>query len=98
LGKLLACFQAQGTLITTAWTCLTKILFQVTTFSAVPPILVAIDKLPLSQQFDISSLREIGSGAAPLPDGVAESVQEKYNVQISEGSSLNNTPFRVYNE
>jgi 4-coumarate--CoA ligase len=40
--------------------------FKITDLTMVPPIVVALGKSPLSKKYDLSSVRDIGSGAAPL--------------------------------
>ncbi|KAG0650146.1 4-coumarate-ligase isoform 6 [Hyphodiscus hymeniophilus] len=40
--------------------------YKITTLHMVPPIVVALAKSPLSKKYDLSSVIEIGSGAAPL--------------------------------
>lgn len=60
-------------------------IFQVTGFSGVPPMLVAIAKSPLAKKYDLSSLRLIGSGGAPLPEAVANAVAEITGARILQG-------------
>jgi acyl-CoA synthetase (AMP-forming)/AMP-acid ligase II len=40
--------------------------YRVTTAAVVPPIMLAMAKHPLVDRFDLSALRFLGSGAAPL--------------------------------
>lgn len=40
--------------------------YKVTTVPLVPPIIIALTKLDIVNKFDLSSLAQIGSGAAPL--------------------------------
>ncbi|KAE9372789.1 putative 4-coumarate-CoA ligase [Stipitochalara longipes BDJ] len=46
--------------------------FRITTLTMVPPIVVALAKSPLTKKYDLSSIRDIGSGAAPLSGEVIE--------------------------
>ncbi|KAI1211609.1 acetyl-CoA synthetase-like protein [Annulohypoxylon truncatum] len=48
--------------------------FRIDILVAVPPILVALAKSPLSRKYDLSSVEIIGSGAAPLGTEVSEEV------------------------
>ncbi|KAK2038109.1 AMP-binding enzyme [Colletotrichum somersetense] len=49
--------------------------YRVTHIAAVPPILVALAKHPITAKFDLSSLVVVGSGAAPLGDDIARQVE-----------------------
>ena len=48
---------------------------RVTTAYLVPAIVLALAKHPLVDKFDISSLKNIMSGAAPLPESLARGVE-----------------------
>ncbi|KAK2003178.1 AMP-binding enzyme [Colletotrichum falcatum] len=49
--------------------------YRVTHLTAVPPILVALAKHPITAKFDLRSLETVGSGAAPLATDVARQVE-----------------------
>ncbi|MED6159729.1 hypothetical protein PIB30_044902, partial [Stylosanthes scabra] len=54
-----------------------------------PPLVVALTKLEVAKKYDLSSLRLLGSGGAPLGKEVAESFNAKFpNVEIVEGYGL----------
>ncbi|PQQ17354.1 4-coumarate--CoA ligase-like 9 [Prunus yedoensis var. nudiflora] len=54
-----------------------------------PPLIVALAKSELAQKYDLSSLRRIGCGGAPLGKEVAERFTEKFpNVEIGQGYGL----------
>ncbi|TGZ79203.1 acetyl-CoA synthetase-like protein [Ascodesmis nigricans] len=57
-------------------TCIQK--YQITTIGAVPPILTALAKHPVVKKFDLSSIRSIGSGAAPLPKEISREIEESF--------------------
>ncbi len=58
----------------------------------VPPILLALAKHPMVDRFDLSSLRCIISGAAPLGDGLIREVQARLpNCQVRQGYGLTET-------
>lgn len=48
--------------------------FKITTLTLAPPIAVALAKHPAVKNYDLSSIRSAGSGAAPLAQAVAEEV------------------------
>ncbi len=62
--------------------------YGVTLYYAVPPILIALDNYADLSKFDLSSLRYIMVGAAPLAPDVAQRVQEKTGVRILQGYGL----------
>ncbi len=58
----------------------------------VPPILLALAKHPLVDRYDLSSLRCIISGAAPLGDALTLEVQARLpNCQVRQGYGLTET-------
>ncbi len=62
--------------------------YGVTLYYAVPPILIALDNYADLSKFDLSSLRYIMVGAAPLAPEVAQRVQEKLKVPILQAYGL----------
>ena len=61
---------------------------RVTLYYAVPPIMVALDNYPNLNQFDLSNMRYIMVGAAPLAPDVGQRVQEKTGVCVLQGYGL----------
>ena len=57
----------------------------------VPPILLALAKHPLVDKFDLSSLRCLLSGAAPLGEAVARQVEERIGCLVMQGYGLTET-------
>jgi len=57
----------------------------------VPPIVLALAKHPLVDDYDISTLTDILSGAAPLPTPVAEACVERHGVLLRQGYGLTET-------
>ena len=57
----------------------------------VPPIVLALAKHPLVDNYDISKLRNILSGAAPLPESVARACIERHGVMLRQGYGLTET-------
>lgn len=49
--------------------------YKITDLTMVPPIAVALAKHPLTKKYDLSSVREIGSGAAPISGEVITEVE-----------------------
>ena len=54
----------------------------------VPPILVALAKHPLVDQYDLSALKRIVSGAAPLGDALAAAVHERLGCEVKQGYGM----------
>ncbi|PRQ17033.1 putative AMP-dependent synthetase/ligase, AMP-binding enzyme domain-containing protein [Rosa chinensis] len=63
--------------------------FKVTHMPVSPPLIVALTKSELTKKYDLSSLRLLGSGGAPLGKDVAERFIQKFpNVEIVQGYGL----------
>jgi 4-coumarate--CoA ligase len=52
--------------------------YKLTSISGVPPIILALAKSPKMAKFNLSSLRRIGSGAAPLSKDIMKEVESKF--------------------
>ncbi|MEX5719790.1 AMP-binding protein [Geodermatophilus maliterrae] len=50
-----------------------------------PPIVLALAKHPMVDQFDLSSLRSITSGAAPLDEALAQAAQDRLRKGATDG-------------
>ncbi|KAF8251468.1 acetyl-CoA synthetase-like protein [Wilcoxina mikolae CBS 423.85] len=65
--------------------------YKLTSFSGVPPIIVALAKSPDVAKFNLSSLRKISSGAAPLSKDIMKEVESKFlreygkDIKIKQG-------------
>jgi acyl-CoA synthetase (AMP-forming)/AMP-acid ligase II len=64
---------------------------RVTRVNVVPPILVALAKHPLVDNYDLSSLVEMTSGAAPLGEDLAEAVVKRLECNVIQGYGLTET-------
>jgi 4-coumarate--CoA ligase len=64
---------------------------KVTRAYVVPPIVLALAKHPLVDQFDTSSLRQIVSGAAPLGADLAGAAKQRVGVEVVQGYGLTET-------
>ena len=51
--------------------------WRITSLALVPPIVLALARHPLVDQFDLSSLSVVGSGAAPLAPGLQEEASRR---------------------
>ncbi len=60
----------------------------VTQFYAVPPIVLGLAKSPLVDQYDVSSLRKIFSGAAPLGAELAEEAAARVGCVVVQGYGM----------
>ncbi len=61
---------------------------KVTRFFAVPPIVLGLAKHPMVDDYDLSSLRQIFSGAAPLGGDVAEEAAQRIGTEIIQGYGM----------
>ncbi|MEL7207205.1 MAG: AMP-binding protein, partial [Actinomycetota bacterium] len=61
---------------------------QATNLFVVPPAMVALANLPEEVPADLSSVRFVMSGAAPLPGEVARTVAERYEVEVVQGYGM----------
>jgi len=57
----------------------------------VPPIVLALAKHPLVDNYDISALQNILSGAAPLPEPVAKACIDRHGLMLRQGYGLTET-------
>ncbi len=65
--------------------------YKVTRAYLVPPIVLALAKHPLVDSYDLSSLRAIMSGAAPLDADTARAAARRLGVEIYQGYGLTET-------
>jgi acyl-CoA synthetase (AMP-forming)/AMP-acid ligase II len=59
--------------------------------AVVPPVLLALAKHPLVDQFDLSALTSLGSGAAPLGAELEEACGKRLGCLVSQGYGLTET-------
>ncbi|MEZ4522291.1 MAG: AMP-binding protein [Thermomicrobiales bacterium] len=64
---------------------------RVTRVNVVPPIVVALGKHPMVDDFDLSSLLSVFSGAAPLGEDLANEVRTRLGCDILQGYGLTET-------
>ncbi|OBT61985.1 hypothetical protein VE03_08661 [Pseudogymnoascus sp. 23342-1-I1] len=65
--------------------------YKITLAYVVPPVLLQLEKSPNVNHFDLSSLRMMSSGAAPLTKELVEAVYQRLNVPIKQGYGLSET-------
>jgi acyl-CoA synthetase (AMP-forming)/AMP-acid ligase II len=53
-----------------------------------PPIVVALAKHPMVDQFDLSSVTTVFSGAAPLDEALAEACGRRLNCKVNQGYGM----------
>jgi acyl-CoA synthetase (AMP-forming)/AMP-acid ligase II len=64
---------------------------KVTRINLVPPVLLLLAKHPVVDKFDLSSLEEVTSGAAPLGEDLAEAVVKRVGCNVLQGYGLTET-------
>ncbi len=62
--------------------------YKVTKAPLVPPIILGLAKHPLVDSFDLSSLKLIMSGAAPLAESTAKEAADRVGCQIAQGYGM----------
>jgi len=65
--------------------------YRITMACVVPPIALALAKHPLVDEFDLSSLRFVGSGAAPLSAELELACAERLGCRVAQGYGLTET-------
>jgi acyl-CoA synthetase (AMP-forming)/AMP-acid ligase II len=61
---------------------------RVTFAHVVPPVMLALAKHPLVSRYDLSSLRTLFSGAAPLSDSLSRACAERLGVVVRQGYGM----------
>ena len=64
---------------------------RITLAYVVPPIIIALAKHPAVANYDLSALRMVGSGAAPLGEQIASACAERLHVPVRQGYGLTET-------
>ena len=64
---------------------------KVSTAFVVPPIILALAKHPVVDGYDLSALQYVVSGAAPLPQAVAQGCADRLDVSVRQGYGLTET-------
>ncbi len=65
--------------------------YGVTLAHLVPPIVLALSKNPIVNDYDLSKLNTIFSGAAPLDENLTRACMERLNCQIRQGYGMTET-------
>ena len=65
--------------------------FKATIAHVVPPIILSLVKDPLVDQYDLSSLHTIFSGAAPLSDSLTRACMDRLGCQVRQGYGMTET-------
>ncbi len=62
--------------------------YGITRFFAVPPIVLGLAKAPIVDSYDLSSIRQIFSGAAPLGAELAEEAARRVGCEVVQGYGM----------
>lgn len=70
--------------------------FKITMLFTVPPLVVFLAKSPLVDKYDLSSVKEVSCGAAPLSKEMADAVKKRLNiVNFRQGYGMTETTLGV---
>lgn len=59
--------------------------YRITSLQIAPPILVMLSKRPETSRYDLSSVKDVLCGAAPLSKELQNECQSRFNMQINQG-------------
>ncbi|MFZ0064111.1 MAG: 4-coumarate--CoA ligase family protein [Pyrinomonadaceae bacterium] len=65
--------------------------YKVTLAHLVPPSVLALSKSPLVDEYDLSTLRAVFSGAAPLDENLTRACMQRLNLKIRQGYGMTET-------
>ncbi|KAL9099562.1 MAG: hypothetical protein Q9163_004955 [Psora crenata] len=65
--------------------------YKITYAYVVPPVILLLGKHPVVEKYDLSSLRMLNSGAAPLSQELVEAVYKRVRIPIKQGYGLSET-------
>jgi acyl-CoA synthetase (AMP-forming)/AMP-acid ligase II len=65
--------------------------YKITDIYLAPPAILAMVNLPEPSRYDFSSLKMLGSGAAPLPLEIGERAKRIYSIIVSQGYGMTET-------
>ena len=65
--------------------------YRVTLAHLVPPIVLALSKSPIVDEYDLSTLRAVFSGAAPLDANLTRACMQRLNLRIRQGYGMTET-------
>ncbi|KAJ9604703.1 hypothetical protein H2200_010817 [Cladophialophora chaetospira] len=71
---------------------------KVTVAMVVPPVVLLLGKSPIVDRYDLSSLRLLTSGAAPLTRELVNIVQKRLNATVRQGYGLSETSPVIYQQ
>ncbi len=69
----------------------TVVKYRVTLAHLVPPVVLALSKHPIVDQYDVSSLQNIFSGAAPLDQNLTQACMARLGCSIRQGYGMTET-------
>jgi acyl-CoA synthetase (AMP-forming)/AMP-acid ligase II len=69
--------------------------YRITHLYLVPPVVLALAKHPLVDQYDLSSVRYILSGAAPLDGAIQQAVAARLHVPVVQGYGMTETSLAI---
>jgi 4-coumarate--CoA ligase len=65
--------------------------YRITTIQAVPSVMNMLAKRPETAQYDLSSLKNIMVGAAPMPLQISNELTQRFNISIARGWGMTET-------
>ncbi|KAH7420279.1 hypothetical protein BKA64DRAFT_37641 [Cadophora sp. MPI-SDFR-AT-0126] len=71
---------------------------KVTVAMVVPPVMLLLGKSPVVNKYDLSSLRTLNSGAAPLSKELVNIVRKRLDIPVRQGYGLSETSPVIYQQ
>ena len=72
--------------------------FKITYAYIVPPVVLLLSKHPVVEKYDLSSVRMLNSGAAPLTRELVDAVYKRIKVPVKQGYGLSETSPTTHNQ
>src|SRR5947207_11744912 len=78
--------------------CATIQKYRITYGYVVPPVILLLAKHPVVEKYDLSSLRMLNSGAAPLTKELVDAMYRRIKVPVKQGYGLSETSPAIHTQ
>ena len=65
--------------------------YKITFVYIVPPVVLMLSKHPIVDKYDLSSIRMLNSGAAPLTKEIQQAIWDRLKIPVKQGYGLSET-------